>query len=146
MSRKLRPILEYIVREYVVDEEVRSIDRDSSTMADGDSLEDEKRDAIRRELDKTRSLEDAFCRGLVMSREHAEAGNNELALDDRKEDEDQIADAMIDLLVSFDLATSRTEETAPQRYVYHLSVDWARLRDVAAAAGVDLDDALAEAR
>jgi hypothetical protein len=54
-----------------------------------------------------------------------------------------MADAMIGFLVSFELAASRSEETEPMHYRYTVTVDWDRLRQVAADVGVDLDRALA---
>jgi hypothetical protein len=69
-------------------------------------------------------------------------GGHELPLDDRKPDENRMADALIRFLVRYDLASSRTETTGEMTYTYYLSIHWPQLRDVALSSGVDLDKVL----
>jgi hypothetical protein len=88
-------------------------------------------------------LADAFNQGLLAAYRANQAGDNELVLDDRDPEENRMADALIGFLVSFELATSRSEETDPMHYQYTITVDWDRLRAVAHNAGVDLNRALA---
>ena len=57
-------------------------------------------------------------------------------------EQDQMAEALIYALVRTNLATSHSEQTDENHYVYRLSIDWDALREVATAAGIDLDEAL----
>jgi hypothetical protein len=84
-------------------------------------------------------LEPAFRSGLAKA--HA-AGNGEIALSDQDPTQNKEADALIRYLVSFGLASSRSEETPPG-YTYYVTVNWDKLRQVAAGANIDFDAALA---
>jgi hypothetical protein len=137
--------MNHIVSRYVVQDELRSIDRDAPNSTDGEAIETDKQEAVRREEDHADQLAPAFEGGLVRAWRRFNKGGDELLLDDRKADEDQIADALIQLLVRFDLASSRTEQTDPMQYRYYISIDWPKLRDVATSAGVDLDGVLGRA-
>ncbi len=139
----LRDLLDYIVSHYVVPTEQRAIELDAAPTDDGAAIEDEKRELSRREADQADEYADAFADGLALAHHRASLGGTSLSLDDRLPDEDSMATALIRFLVSNDLATSRTEETDPQRYVYTLSVRWDRLEAIADRAGVDLGRALA---
>jgi len=142
VADELRQVLDYIVSRYVVDDELRSIDRDAPVTISSPT-EDEKQEAAKREVERADHLADDFEKGLVRSWQRFSVGGYELPLDDRKPDENAMADALIRFLVSYDLASSRTEETGPMTYTYYLSIHWPKLRDVALAAGVDLDKVLA---
>ncbi len=139
---RIRRLLDYIVTQYVVRDEQKDIDLNAPSTESGDTLETDKAEAARREADRADDLAGAFQRGLVAAYRARVAGHAEIALDDRQAEEDQMADALIRFLVSFDLASSRSEETEPYHYVYHISPDWDLLTTVAASAGVDLDHAL----
>lgn len=141
VADELRQVLDYIVNRYVVDDELRTIDRDAPVTANVPN-DGEKQEAAKREQERADQLADAFERGLVRTWQRYAVGGNSLPLDDRKPDENEMADALIRFLVSYDLASSRTEETGPMTYTYYLSVNWPELRDVAAAAGVNLDRVL----
>ena len=142
MPDRTRRLLDHIVAQYVVRDEQKDIDLNAPSTESGEELESEKREAAQREASRAGELADPFRQGLVLADRARAAGRAEIALDDRRPDEDRIADALIRFLVSFDLATSRTEESEPLHYVYHVAVDWDRLGEVARAAGVDLDQAL----
>ncbi len=139
MPDRIRRLLDYIVVQYVVQDEQKDIDLNASPAEPGAAIESDKREAARREADRAGELADAFREGLILAHRERVAGRPEIALDDRQPEEDRMADALIRFLVSFDLAASRTEETEPLHYVYYVAVDWDRLDDVARAAGVDLD-------
>ena len=144
MPDRIRRLLDYIVTQYVVPDEQIDIDLNAPSSESGAEIESEKRDAAEREADRAGELADAFRQGLLLAYRARVAGQAEIALDDRKPDEDRMADALIRFLVSFDLAASRTEETEPLHYVYHVAVDWEGLATVARDADVDLDRALAQ--
>lgn len=137
MSDDLRQVLNYIVARYVVDDEFRTIDRDAPVVSTTDS-DSEKQQAARRESVRAEHLAEAFEQGLIRAWQRAAMGGSELPLDDRKPEEDRMADALIRFLVRYDLATSRTESTSESTYTYYLSIHWDRLGDVALASGVDL--------
>lgn len=137
--------MNHIVASYVVQDELRSIDRDAPNSTDGESIETDKQEAARREADHADRLAPAFEDGLLQAWQRFAKGGHELVLDDRRTSENLVADALIQLLVRFDLATSRTEQTVPMHYRYYISIDWPRLRAVAASAGFDLDRVLGRA-
>jgi hypothetical protein len=136
----LRQVLDYIVRRYVVDDELRAIDRDASATAP--DLEQDKHQAARREVERADSLAAAFEQGVLKAWHRYAIGGTELALDDRKPDENRMADALIRFLVSYDLASSRSIETGDRTYTYFVTIDWPKLRDIAMAAGINLDRTL----
>ncbi len=144
MPDRIRRVLDHIVAQYVVRDEQKDIDLNAPPSESGAAIESDKRDAARREADRAGDLADAFQRGLVLAPRARAAGHGEIALDDRDPAQDRMADALIRFLVSYDLAASRTEETEPLHYVYHVAVDWPRLTEVARAVDVDLDRALDE--
>lgn len=138
MADDLRKLLDHIVRSYVVHDELVGIDLEASASDRGEAIETDKRRAVRREIERADHLAGAFSRGLARAR----ARTGEIVLDDRNPDENEEADALIGFLVSHDLASSRTEETEPRHYRYHVAVDWSRLDETARVAGIDLDQAL----
>ena len=142
MADDVRKLLDHIVAQYVVRDELKSIDLDAPAQEPGEVIEADKKEAVRREEDRADSLADAFARGLILAHGGRSLGEAEVVLDDRDPEQDRVADALIRFLVSHDLAASRTEETEPLHYRYHVAVDWDRLADVAREADVDLDRAL----
>lgn len=143
MAEPIRELLNYIVAHYAVQDEQVDIDINASAVEEGDEIASEKREAARREMARADELAGAFNQGLLAAHRANQAGENALVLDDRDPEENKMADALIGFLVSFELASSRSEETEPMHYQYTVMVDWDRLRQVAAEAGVDLDAALA---
>jgi hypothetical protein len=139
---EVRRLLEYVVNHYVVRDEVRSIDRDAPAIPDGRSIEADKQVAARREEEHAGALADSFNTGLIMAWRRFRKGGTELHLDDRDEQQNSVADALIQFLVRFDLATSRTEETEPRQYRYYVAVNWPLLFDIAREAKIDLESAL----
>jgi hypothetical protein len=137
-----RKLLDYIVRHFVLHDELVSIDLDASASDPGAEIEMDKREAVQRELARADDLAAAFTDGLARAYQLRGTGQDELALDDRDPVQNQIADAMIQFLVSHQLAASRSEPTTEYHYVYYIAVDWDRLREVAADAGVDLAQAV----
>jgi hypothetical protein len=132
----LRKLLDHIVRTYVLRDELVSIDQDASASDRGESIESDKKRAMRRELDRADDLAEAFARGVGRS------NSGVIVLDDRKEEENQMADALIHFLVRTDLATSRSIETEPNHYRYQIMINWRKLETVARDAGVDLNNAV----
>ena len=142
MADEVRRLLDYIVAQYVVRDEVKSIELDAPPREPGEVIEADKKEVVRREEGRADSLADAFARGLRLAHGGRALGQREVVLDDRDPEEDRMADALIRFLVSHELAGSRTEETEPMHYAYHVTVDWERLGKVAREAEVDLERAL----
>ena len=142
MIDEVRRLLDYIVNQYAVRDEIRTIDMDASVIPDGHLIETDKQIAARREEQHADALAESFNTGMLMAWRRHRLGGKELQLDDRDEHLNSVADALIQFLVRFDLAGSRTEETEPMQYTYYLSVDWPRVFAVAAMAGVNLESAL----
>jgi hypothetical protein len=128
----IRKLLDHIVRVYLVHDDLVSIDQSASANEPGAAIESDKRRVERRELERAGELAQAFSQGLARSQSGA------ITLDDRDAAENAIADALIHFLVRADLATSRATETEPNHYSYRIAVDWTKLADVAAEAGVEL--------
>ncbi len=143
MPEQVRRLLDYIVSSYVVVDEQKDIDLNAPASESGAEIATEKTDVAERERARAGALAEPFRLGLLAAYRMRQAGQRELPLDDRVPDENAMADALIRFLVSFGLAESRTEETEPMHYVYHVSVDWDRLGAVAGRAGIDLDAVLA---
>ncbi len=142
MPDRVRRLLDYVVDHYVVRDEQRDIDLAAGVREPGEAIEADKRQAAMREGIRADELANPFRLGLVAAYRARLAGEPEVPLDDRRPNEDRIADALIHFLVRFDLATSTTEETEPMKYVYRVAVDWSRLGEVAQRAGIDLDATL----
>ena len=142
MADGLDQLLDHIARQYLIRDELRTIDLDASATEPGDLLEAEKREAAAREIERARELRKPFATGLRQAFAARSAGEATLALDDRDPEQDQMAEALIHALVRTNLTTSTSEPTDENHYIYLLSVDWDALRAVATAAGIDLDSAL----
>lgn len=142
MSDAVRRLLDRIVDRFVVDDEMRTIDRDAANSPDGVAIETDKQQASRRETERHEQLGPAFERGLVRAWERERMGGHELMLDDRNPEQNAMADALIQLLVRFDLAASRTETTADMHYTYNITIDWPKLRSLSEDIDVKLDDEL----
>lgn len=145
MADDIRQVLDYIVTRYAVRDEQLSIDQDANAAESGDVIESDKEQAAARTTDLAGDLADAFRTGLVEAWRRKSMGDGALKLDDRDPAQDRIADALIQFLVSYDLASSDSQPTSDRTYIYSITVDWPRLQQVAQAAGVDLDAALAAA-
>ncbi|MBX6341248.1 MAG: hypothetical protein IRY97_02225 [Thermomicrobiaceae bacterium] len=144
MPDDLQRLLKYIVYHYIGREDVKDIELDASAAELTRDMQATQRQVLREEEQRAETLAPAFRLGLERAAASRRAGGNAISLDDRKPDEDRIADALIYFLVGPGLATSSTRETEPLHYIYTISVDWPRLATVARDAGVDLDALLAQ--
>jgi hypothetical protein len=146
MADDIRRLLDYIVTQYAVRDEQRAIDQDANAAEGGDVIASDKAQAVSRTEEQADDLAGPFREGLVMAWARRSQGDGAIQLDDRDPEQDRIADALIQFLVSYDLAESHSEATGPRNYIYTIAIDWPRLNRVAQAAGVQLDAALADAR
>jgi hypothetical protein len=140
VNRGIRDLLAYIVDHYATEDSERRIDLDANAELRGDAIEADKAAAVERERDTAGDLADAFERGLGLAWRQTRDGAGSITLDDRDPDQDAMASALISWLVRFELASSASRDLGGQHYAYEITVDWDRLRDVAAASGQRLDD------
>ncbi len=139
-NRGLRDLLTYIVDRYANADNARRIDLDANAEIPGEDIEADKAAAADREHERADEMAPAFAAGLSRAWQRARHGSGAIALDDRDPDQNAMASALIDYLVRFDLAVSDSREVGHNQYVYDITVDWDRLREVAAANGQRLDD------
>jgi len=145
LADELDKLYDHIVRAYALRDELVDVDLLAAASDDGQAIEAEKHQIVERETDQARQMRESFRAGLATSFSLTN-GSHELRLSDQDPVENNIADALIRYLVSFGLAQSRTEQSGPSQYIYYLSVDWDRLRAIAAGIGVDLESAFQAAR
>jgi len=142
MAGSFDQLFQHIVQAFALQDELIDIDLNANASEAGGDLTEAKQEALDREQAVARQMESAFRSGLAKA---LAAGNGEIALSDQIPAENAEADALIRYLVSYQLASSRSEETPPG-YTYYLTVDWNKLRQVAQSANIDLDAAMAEIR
>jgi hypothetical protein len=136
-------LLEFIVRDYVITDAQKDVDLNATADELAANIEAEKQRIVADSEEQARSLYPAFRAGLILAFEAQGIGHPEIRLDDRDQEQNAIADALITYLVRFDLAESRSEETEPGHYDYFVSINWDRLYSAATDAGIDLPAALA---
>jgi hypothetical protein len=138
MAGSLDQLYQHIVQAFALKDELIDIDLNANASESGGDLSEAKQEALDREQATAGQLEPYFRSGLAKAQA---AGNAEIALTDQDPIETKEADALIRYLVSYGLASSRSEETPPG-YTYFIAVNWDKLRQVATGANIDLDAAL----
>jgi hypothetical protein len=134
----LEKLLNHIARHYTGPQEIKEVERDDPNI-DPRQLSQEQDRALRAEIQRARSLNDAFRAGLVQSHRAKLAGGDAISLDDRDQEQNQIADALVHFLVGPGIASARTRQTTPHHYIYTIWIDWPKLRRVAREAKIDLN-------
>ncbi len=142
MADGLDRLYEHIVRQYVMKDELIDVDLTANASEEGRAIESEKNQIVNRETDHAKQMRESFRAGLSTAWQLDRNGGGELRLSDQDPVENSIADAMIRYLVSFGLASSRTEQVSETSYIYHVTVNWDKLREAGSQAGVDLDEIL----
>ena len=140
MADSLDQLYQHIVQAFALKDELIDIDLNANASESGGDLSAAKQEALNREQAIAGQLAPYFRSGIAK----ANAAGGEIALSDQDPIENKEADALIRYLVSFGLASSRSEETPPG-YTYFVTVNWDKLRQVAAGANIDFDAALASA-
>lgn len=119
--------------------ELEAVNRElvATSRVDPADLADDRRVAERAGLaDARREL--GMVRAALHNIAQRSPAGGEVAYDAADEDEDQMADALVQYLVRTGYADVRTEEPEPGHYVYHIQVDWPKLRALAAEHGLTL--------
>ncbi len=132
----------------LIDREILRLEEKNVELTAGPRVSAETVDANQhieadRERQRVSDLGGAFAAGLRRAYAAQQSGESEIALDDRRLDENAMADALVQFLVRPQYATSQTDQTEPNHYVYRIAVDWAHLSRLADEAGIDLRAALA---
>jgi len=130
-------LLHYLAEHYTGREEAKDLERSSAGLEEHEIAAEQRR-VMRREHQLAEKLARAFQRGLRRAYAAYLAGGNAITLDDRKRDENEMAEALIHFLVGTGLAKSTTRETEPLHYLYIIAVDWDALARVAREAQIDL--------
>ena len=141
MADSLDQLFQHIVQAFALKDELIDIDLNANASESGGDLSSAKQEALKREQAISSQLEPSFRSGIAKAQA---AGTGEIALSDQDPIENKEADALIRYLVSFGLASSRSEATPPG-YIYYVTVNWDKLRQVATGANIDFDAALASA-
>jgi hypothetical protein len=133
-EREFAALLDALTRDRL---EVEAAERERlaaprRSMAD---VQEDQHRAERDELAEARRELDGFRSALTDVRQRAGADAAEVPYDSRMADQNEAADVLIQYLVRPGYAEVRTEEPEPERYVYHIRVDWARLRQLAESQG-----------
>ncbi|HEU5432039.1 MAG TPA: hypothetical protein VFU81_10260 [Thermomicrobiales bacterium] len=140
MADPIQQLFDAIVARLAIPDEQKDVDLNASA-ADDEAAD--KAAVAQAELNRAATLAGPFRDGLLLAHAAATRGEPTISLDDRQPEQNAMADALIQMLVSYDLAEATTTETEPLHYIYAVTVNWPKLTAVAADAGVDLDAALA---
>lgn len=142
MADGLERLLHAVIERRIVGIDQKNVQLTAGPRVPAETVDANQTIEMERERQRAGELAPAFAEGL--RRAHvAQQSGSDLSLDDRRADENTMADALIQFLVRPQLATSHSEQTEPNHYLYHVSVDWQRLGEVANEAGLDLAAELA---
>ncbi|MBI3964286.1 MAG: hypothetical protein HY329_01520 [Chloroflexi bacterium] len=134
-------LLEHIARNHLASLDMKQAELQAPAARDSAAVP-EPEDTVRSELGRALPNAVAFRSGLVHAFRRRTVAPGALVLDSADPEQDQIAGALIGVLVRARLATAETEELGGERYLYRVNVDWNKLADTAAEAGIDLQAAL----
>jgi hypothetical protein len=142
MASEVEKLMRHIVRRFLGPQDAIRVDLDAAASDRGEELAEGKERAVRVEELRMARLTGPFHEGLRRAYDARRAGGDAISLDDRDEEENRQADALVNFLVRTRLATSTTRETDENHYIYTISVDWDALERVASEARADLSNIL----
>ena len=142
MPNDVEKLMRHIVREYLAPQDAVNIDLDATASDGGDALAQDKERAERAEQYRAERLAEAFRDALRRADAAYRAGGSGISLDDRKDEENLQADALVHFLVRARLATSTARESDEGHYIYMISIDWDALERVAREARANLPSIL----
>ena len=143
MADGLDRLLEHLVERDLGQQDQKAVQLIAGSREPGETITLDQQLALGRERQRATELGPAFAAGLRRAYAARLAGQSQVALDDRQQDENAMADALVQFLVRSQLASSHAEQTEPNHYVYEIAIDWDQLAQVAAASGINLDAELA---
>ena len=132
-ERAYATLLDALTRDRL---EAEAVERElqATARSSGADVQAAQQRAEHDELAEARRELDDFRAALADARERG--GDGEGAYASRDAQESRAADVLIQYLVRPGYAEVRTEEPAAGDYVYHIRVDWSRLRALAAEHGL----------
>ena len=142
MANGLERLLTYLAEHEIIKQEQKDVQLTAGPREPGETIAADLELARQRERQRVATLAPAFAAGLRRAYDAHRDGHHGLTLDDRRADENAMADALIQFLVRPHLAASHTEPTEPNHYAYTITIDWPRLAQLAAEGGIDLDTEL----
>jgi len=142
MASDVEKLMHHILKQYLALQDEIRVDLGAGASEGGEDLEEDKERAIRVEELRMARMADPFHAGLRRAYEAMRAGGDSISLDDRVEEDNRQADALVNFLVRTRLASSMTRETDNNHYIYTISVDWGALEEVAGQARVNLSNVL----
>ena len=134
-ERPIARLLDLLVRGSKLQDDLRAVDLDSSSVATREPGVEER--VARQELEAARADLPGFEQALADAWRRSGGRAREVRFDARDATQDRAADVLIRYLVTTRMATVRTEERAEQEYTYHIAVDWETLFALAAHLDVD---------
>ena len=145
MARDVEKLMHHILDQYLARQDEIRIDLEADASLHGEDLAEDKERAVRIEELRLERLTDSFHAGLERAYRAFQAGGDSISLDDRDEEANRQADALVNFLVRTRLASSTARETDDNHYIYTISVDWDALDRVAKQARIDLSSVLDDA-
>ena len=142
MADSVERLLNVLIEREILHVEEKNVELTASPGMSGETVDTNQNIEADRERQRVSDLGGAFAAGLRRAYAARQAGEDEIALDDRHQDENTMADALVQFLVRPQYAASQTDQTEPNHYVYRIAVDWERLNRLADEAGIDLRAAL----
>jgi hypothetical protein len=145
MADSLDQLFDHIVRAHALKDDLVEIDLNAKASESGADIDAAKQETLRREVAVANDLRQSFRSGIALALAHRQQGIDAITLRDSAPEEDAQADALIRYLVSFGLASSRSDQRAPGQYTYDIAVNWEALRSLCVKAGIDFDQAMSDA-
>lgn len=142
MPSDVEKLMRHIVRQFLAPQDAIRVDLDASASDAGQAIAEDKERAARAEEYRISRMAEPFRGGLQRAYDAHRAGGSAISLDDRRDDENRQAEALVNFLVRTRLATSMTRETDEHHYIYTISIDWDALERVATEARADLSNIL----
>lgn len=142
MASDVEKLMHHILKKYLALQDEIRVDLGAGASEGGEDLEEDKERAVRVEELRMARMSGPFHNGLRRAYKAMRAGGDSISLDDRVEEDNRQADAMVNFLVRTRLASSMTRETDNNQYIYTISVDWGALEEVADQARVNLANVL----
>ena len=134
-ERTYAALLDALTRDRL---EVEAVERELS--APLTAAADEQARAERDELAEARREVDSFRQALADVRGRGRDPRTEVPYDSQVPAQDAAADVLIQYLVRPGYAEVRTEERGAEHYIYHIRVDWSKLRALAQEQGHPLPE------
>jgi len=136
-------LLNVLIEREILRVEEKNVELTAGPRVSAETVDTNQTIEADRERQRVSDLGGAFAAGLRRAYAAQQAGEHEIALDDRRQDENTMADALVQFLVRPHYAASQTDQSEPNHYIYRIAVDWEHLNRLADEAGIDLRATLA---